>query len=430
MFKKIYFLFFLGIINSENSMNLMNLVKKASNLEIKVNASVASNDIDPKFSITADSKFPKDNNREYILSFSPLNLFKSERLPYLERNLLFSVINSKGDLVAPYGNLLLADINREVNEGKVGYLENLIADEFKESFLGRLFNFVEMTMKSYSVKDGSFFELMFVSLQSGGFFNKFGEFNHIGSLFLEEDFFSSNASFVFGIGKIINNQHIIGIKFLSDLDKWNTILREVFIVESFKLIVYGALQFNEIKFLASCILSANYDKLKIIELYKDYDTHGKDIEFSTLDSFKPNIIIPLSLSLFIFQLEGVYNYAEDKFVYLGKIKLLDMKKWKILFNLSNSIDYKDLKEEISNLYKKQEKLNMNVSFSYTVDGHTFTLKIKGNVGNEKFTMNPFSSSNNNLKADLLKYIVPLIKLSYKYETQPDKKRTADNEFII
>lgn len=441
MFKKIYFLFFLGIIkgkaevyknnnNLSNKIALVNTFSKVSDsFKVKFGLSVDSDKKDFQTSFTGDitHKDPK-NNREIVLTFSPLNLFKTDRLLYLEKYLSEYKINSKGQLVAVNQNEFLRVICGMENGKSVAYLENLLSDQYKETLLGKIFNSVRIIVKNHS-NNGSFNEFAIKSFKEGGFFNQIGDFKHLGSLRFEEDFFSANPSFLYGLGKIFNHQHVIGIKLLSDLDKWNTILRHVFIVESFKVIGYGVLQFNYIKFLIAPVISYGYDKLQIIKLYESY-SYEKDVEFSTLDSGTFNFIIPVSIELFsILQLEGVYDNNKKILTVLLKVQLINKKQWKVSINGSNTVNSNEFTDNFSTLYEKRESLNLAGSISYTVNGHTFTLKIKGNIGHKKFGFIPLSSSNTNFATDIFKYILPLIKLDYKYESQTNNKKVTKQNLI-
>lgn len=442
MFKKIYFLFFLGIIkgkaevyqNNNDLSNKIALVSKfakvSDSLQFKFGASIDSEKRDFDSSFSADIKHKDPNeNQEIVFTFVPLNLFKTNRLPYLDNYLLWSRINSKGQLVAINQSEFLKTIYQRIEKDRsVAYLENLLSDQYKETFLGKFFNLVKIIVKNHS-NNGSFNEFAIKSFKEGGFFNQIGDFKHLGSLRFEEDFFSANPSFLYGLGKIFNNQHVIGIKLLSDLDKWNTILREVFIIESFKLIGYGVLQFDYIKLLVAPVISYGYDKLQIIKQYENYSIDNeKDIEFSTKDNGAFNFIVPVSLAFSIFQLEAVYD-SKKKLTVLLKIQLIDGKQWKISVNGSNAIDSKDFVNNFSNLYEKRETLKLGTSISYTVDGHTFTLKIKGDVGNKKFGFNPLSTSNKNFATDVLKYILTSIKLDYKYESKTNNKKVIKQNLI-
>ena len=145
------------------------------------------------------------------------------------------------------------------------------------------------------------------------------------------------------------------------------------------------------------------------------------------------MILPVSLAISIFQVEALLNYKTKDYKLISKIQLLDGKNWKIAINGSNStsLEDKDNKEEfnfnnLSDLFKVFKNLNLGVAISYSNNGHTFTLKWKGDVGNDKFSYNPFSTLNKNFDEKTLKYIVALFKLSYKYESKENKKTNNNN----
>jgi hypothetical protein len=447
MFKKIYFLFCLVSGNvkkpySKKSLPIQTMpMPMANNMALSSMAllgNLGGLDYNVKFELTTDTNSKnfspscssdfnfttkeENNNTDVIVNINFGNFFKKNDLNYL--NYLHNKnpnLNNKGEFVP----ITSKNILRIINNQKEGFFNNYISDEFKNSSLGVLLDKFSIVVKNYS-DNGSFSEISVKSFKIGGIFDKIGEFKYLDSLHLGENFFSENASFLIGGGKIFNKQHILGLKLISDLDKWNTILSHVLLIESVKLVPYFATQSSSglVKFLIAPVISYGYNKKDLIDLYSSYSS-TQDVDLIVADdNGKFNFLVPVSLAVSVVQLEGVYNYQLNDFKGLFKIQLIDGKNWKVSFNGSNSAKLGEDKPEFSKMgeiFTIFKQLNLGLAISYTINGHTFTLKWKGDVGKDNFSYDPFSTANANFDTETLKYIVSLLKFNYKYEVKSQKK---------
>lgn len=461
MIRKIYLLF-TNILNYKNCENMLRYNKggitqllsltqqiQTINPKISFNFSIDSSTRKPTGTLKCTLNLKQNDGTSTVVHIDP-SLFlpfinkSNPQLDMVNSKINESNINIKGQVVDLFQKQVLKIIsNMNIsNDKKEKFLEQVVSDEFKTTFFGKFFAITQFVVDNQ--KDGIFTQIGMKAFNEGGLFG-IGEFKHLESLYLAEAFFSSNPSLLIGGGKIFNNKHVLGLKILSDLEKWNTLLNHVLFIESFKIIPYLALTFENFKLFTAVIGSYGYNKKELINLYKNYSFEIKDdVELKILENNgNYNWIIPLSLEFFSrFQLESVIESSCKLKAFL-KIKILDNKVWKLSIGASNESDLKkevntkevntkevDTKKEfdfskITNIFSLLEKLSLNFAVSYTINGHTFTLKFRGNVGNtdskgdtkSTFTFNPFTYSNKHLdNKGLLKYICSVFKFDYKYET--------------
>lgn len=446
-------------INSENS-NMINNIITTNNYISKIRDQNISTKFGFKFDMNEGkishnaSIFEINTNNEIKISTSIITI-KFKIYPfylfYSNNKTIFDDIymNRKGNKIPVNSYLLLNDYIK--NED---YLDTYLSNDYEKSTIGSVSNVVRFSVQSIH-ENNSFIEFSNDNYKKINIFQAIRNLKYSSTLSLEEGYFSTNGLCI-GVGKYflsknVKNQGICGVKLFIDLNKLNTILDHVLLIESMKFIPYFGIETKYFKIFISPVIYYKYEIDKLIKQYKgksllesknnDSKPPLYDVELSTKDNGAFNFEIPVSLKFFdVLCIEFLYNVNTQQLTHIVDIQILDSLIHKISIsgtlsdisiskNIDNNKKEFDFNTYIEN-FKALTSLKLNIKYTYNVGGHKITVKISDilikNILDGKITLNPFSSKN--FDVNKVKFIYPfLILISYGFDSSKNTNTSHLNK---